>query len=175
MDDTTSGRTTAREPSDPACSRVHRVIADELPDGLVIADEAGRVVLFNRAAARLTSTAAEEAIGKLVADVLPFRDADDRDWWLFVDPYHGLSTRTRHPERSLYLTDGTELLVTVGYVREGERSGPVRRLVISLVTRSASALTVSSMTSFWSSVKRCHFASKVAVKPFTLVSGERSS
>ena len=46
---------------------------------------------------------------------------------------------------------------------------------MSLVTRSASALTVSSMTRFWSSVNRCHLASRVAVKPLTLVSGERSS
>jgi len=113
-----------------------RLLADELPDGLVVADEAGRVIVFNRAAARLTSIAPEEALGKFVSDVLPFRDADERDWWVFVDPYHGLSTRTRHPERSLYLTDGTELLVSVGYVRDhdGRRngSGPVRRLVISL-------------------------------------------
>ena len=107
------------------------LMADELPDGLVVADDAGRVIIFNRAAARLTSIAAEEAVGKFVSDVLPFRDDDDRDWWVFVDPYHGLATRTRHPERSLYLTDGTELLVSVGYVRDG-RGGPVRRLVISL-------------------------------------------
>ncbi len=106
-------------------------MADELPDGLVVADDTGRMVVFNRAAVRLTSIAADEAIGKYVFDVLPFRDEDSRDWWVCVDPYHGLSTRTRHPERSLYLTDGTELLVSVGYVRDG-RSGPVRRLVITL-------------------------------------------
>jgi signal transduction histidine kinase len=106
------------------------LMADELPDGLVVADDAGRVIIFNQAAARLTNVAAEEAVGKFVSDVLPFRD-DGRDWWVFVDPYHGLATRTRHPERSLYLTDGTELLVSVGYVRDG-RGGPVRRLVITL-------------------------------------------
>src|SRR5580704_15936812 len=106
-------------------------MADELPDGLVVADDTGRMVVFNRAAARLTSIAAADAIGKYVFDVLPFRDEDSRDWWVCVDPYHGLSTRARHPERSLYLADGTELLVSVGYVRDG-RSGPVRRLVITL-------------------------------------------
>jgi PAS domain S-box-containing protein len=106
-------------------------MADELPDGLVVADDAGRLVVFNRAAVRLTSIAADEAIGKYVFDVLPFRDEDSRDWWVCVDPYHGLSTRARHPERSLFLADGTELLVSVGYVRDG-RSGPVRRLVITL-------------------------------------------
>jgi signal transduction histidine kinase len=107
------------------------LMADEIPDGLVVADDAGRVIIFNQAAARLTSVAAEDAVGKFVSDVLPFRDDDSRDWWVCVDPYHGLATRTRHPERSLYLTDGTELLVSVGYVRDG-RSGPVRRLVITL-------------------------------------------
>jgi signal transduction histidine kinase len=107
------------------------LMADELPDGLVVADDAGRVIIFNQAAARLTSVAAEEAVGKFVSDVLPFRDDDGRDWWVCVDPYHGLATRTRHPERSLYLNDGTELLVSAGYVRDG-RGGPVRRLVITL-------------------------------------------
>ena len=107
------------------------LMADELPDGLVVADDAGRVIIFNQAAARLTGVAAEEAVGKFVSDVLPFRDEDSRDWWVCVDPYHGLATRTRHPERSLYLTDGTELLVSAGYVRD-RRGGPVRRLVITL-------------------------------------------
>ena len=114
------------------------VFADELPDGVVVADEVGHIVVFNRVAGRLTGLDPAEVIGKFVFDVLPLRDADGRDWWVYADPYHGLPTRTRHPERSLYLTDGTEILVSVGYVRE-ERAkngtrGPraVRRLVISL-------------------------------------------
>ena len=114
------------------------VLADELPDGVVVADEVGRIVVFNRVAARLTGLDPAEVIGKFVFDVLPLRDADGRDWWVYADPYHGLPTRTRHPERSLYLADGTEILVSIGYVREerpkdaarGPR--PVRRLVISL-------------------------------------------
>jgi PAS domain S-box-containing protein len=133
VDGTTTSRSAAGGPGpNGAHGQAHQLIADELPDGLVIADDTGRIVVFNRAAARLTSTAPEDAIGKFVTDVLPFRDADERDWWLFIDPYHGLATRTRHPERSLFLSDGTELLVSVGYVREGERCGAVRRLVISL-------------------------------------------
>ncbi len=93
------------------------VFADELPDGVVVADEVGRIVVFNRAAGRLTGLDPAEVIGKFVFDVLPLRDADSRDWWVYADPYHGLPTRTRHPERSLYLADGTEVLVSVGYVR----------------------------------------------------------
>ena len=98
------------------------VFADELPDGVVVADEDGHIVVFNRVAGRLTGLDPAEVIGKFVFDVLPLRDADGRDWWVYADPYHGLPTRTRHPERSLYLADGTEILVSVGYVR-GARGG----------------------------------------------------
>ena len=117
------------------------VFADELPDGVVVADEVGRIVVFNRVAARLTGLDPAEVIGKFVFDVLPLRDSEGRDWWVYANPYGGLPTRTRHPERSLYLVDGTEILVSIGYVREDRAKGgdkgtrgarPVRRLVISL-------------------------------------------
>ena len=117
------------------------VCADELPDGLVIADHAGRVVLFNRAAARLTGIAAPAALGRDVREVLAFRDAEGVSWWRCIDPYHGLPTRTRHPETALFLPDGTELLVTAGYVRgtagapPGTRAtagGDVQRLMVCL-------------------------------------------
>ena len=112
------------------------IFADELPDGVVVADEVGRIVVFNRAAARLTGLGPAEVDREVRFDVLPLRDDDGRDWWVYADPYHGLPTRTRHPERSLYLPDGTEVLVSIGYVRDA-RPGPgcrpaVRRLVISL-------------------------------------------
>jgi signal transduction histidine kinase len=127
------------------------IFADELPDGVVVADEVGRITVFNRVAARLTGLDPAEVIGKFVFDVLPLRDSDGRDWWVCADPYHGLSTRTRHPEQSLYLAAGTEILVSVGYVRArgawargarggsggGERVRPprdntVQKLVITL-------------------------------------------
>jgi signal transduction histidine kinase len=107
----------------------------------VVADHAGRVAVFNRAAARLTGISAADVLGTDVRHALPLRDADGRCWWMSADPYQGLPTRTRHPEMSLYLHDGTELLVTVGYVRgprcEPEAAyrsgpGPLRHLVISL-------------------------------------------
>jgi PAS domain S-box-containing protein len=115
------------------------VFADELPDGVVVADEVGRIVVFNRVAARLTGLEPAEVIGKFVFDVLPLHDSDGRDWWVYADPYHGLPTRTRHPERSLYLANGTELLVSVGYVRTPKASRgecppglTLQKLVISL-------------------------------------------
>jgi PAS domain S-box-containing protein len=114
------------------------ILADELPDGVVVADEVGRIIVFNRVAARLTGLDPAEVTGKFVFDVLPLCDDDGRDWWVYADPYHGLPTRTRHPERSLCLADGTEVLVSIAYVRERDlnhgasRSCTVRRLVISL-------------------------------------------
>ena len=108
------------------------IFADELPDGVVVADEVGRIIVFNRAAARLTGLDPAEMIGKFVFDVLPLRDSDGSDWWVYADPYHGLSTRTRHPERSLYLAGGTEVLVSIGYVRDRPPELTLRRLVVSL-------------------------------------------
>ncbi|HEY0935074.1 MAG TPA: ATP-binding protein [Trebonia sp.] len=142
------------------------VPVDELPDGLVVADDAGRVVVFNRSAVRLTGIAAEQAVGKYVYDVLPFRDNDDCDWWMFVDPYHGLATRTRHPERSLFLGEGTELLVSVGYVRD-RRSGPVRRLVITLRGAQQRARLERSRAELVSTVAHELRAPLTSVKGFT--------
>jgi PAS domain S-box-containing protein len=133
VDELISSRASSAPPS-----AENTVFADELPDGVVVADEVGRIVVFNRVAARLTGLDPAEVIGKFVFDVLPLRDSEGRDWWVYADPYGGLPTRTRHPERSLYLADGTEILVSIGYVREDRTKGgprgarPVRRLVISL-------------------------------------------
>jgi signal transduction histidine kinase len=142
------------------------MLADELPDGLVVADDAGRVVVFNRAAGRLTGIAAEEATGKYVYDVLPFRDQDSRDWWMCVDPYNGLATRSRHPERSLFLGGGLELLVSVGYVRD-TRSGPVRRLVITLRGAQQRARLERSRAELVSTVAHELRAPLTSVKGFT--------
>jgi PAS domain S-box-containing protein len=144
VDELISSRASSAQPSTE-----NIVFADELPDGVVVADEVGRIVVFNRVAARLTGLDPAEVIGKFVFDVLPLRDSEGRDWWVYADPYGGLPTRTRHPERSLYLADGTEILVSIGYVRGGRGDGQsprqrppgggrpcrdrsVRRLVISL-------------------------------------------
>ena len=131
----------ASVPAQALATAAWHMVPDELPDGLVVADHRGRVAVFNRAAARLTGISAADVLGTDVRQALPLRDADGRCWWMSADPYQGLPTRTRHPEMSLYLHDGTELLVTVGYVRDPRcaaeaayRSGPgpLRHLVISL-------------------------------------------
>jgi signal transduction histidine kinase len=115
--------------------------ADELPDGIVVADQRGRIVVFNKAAERLTGIGATEAVGQPLVQALPLIDHEGRCWWRLSRPYDGLSIRTRHPERSLCLPDGRELLVCVGYVRSPRgrqaaswpcRPGAVRRLTVTL-------------------------------------------
>ncbi|HEY2126420.1 MAG TPA: ATP-binding protein [Streptosporangiaceae bacterium] len=119
------------------------VCPDDLPDGLVIADHVGRIVVFNQAAARLTGIAAQHALGRDIRQLLPLQDSEGHSWWACVDPYRGLSTRTRHPELPLVMPDGTEFLVTLGYVRvpRGKpgvswpgsvQPGAVQRIVVSL-------------------------------------------
>jgi PAS domain S-box-containing protein len=165
-DDAPGAREGGSVPGAVTAAGAAAVPADDLPDGLVVADENGRIITFNRAAARLTSIAAEEAMGKFIFDMLAFRDDDGSDWWMCVDPYHGLATRTRHPERSLYLADGTELLVCVGYARD-RRAGPVRRLVVTLRGAQARARLERSRAELVSTVAHELRSPLTSVKGFT--------
>ncbi|MFB4319377.1 ATP-binding protein [Actinomadura sp. 21ATH] len=103
---------------------------DDLPDGLLVADGDARVITFNAAAERMTGISGAEALGRDFRDVLPLHDAEGRDWWKCLAPYDGLATRIRHPERSLFLPSGCELLVTAAYRRD--RDGRVRRFTVCL-------------------------------------------
>jgi PAS domain S-box-containing protein len=153
------------------------VLADDLPDGLIVADQAGRVAVFNRAAARLTGITPSAALGHDVRQVLPLRDRDDHCWWALTQPYGGLSTRSRHPERSLYLPDGTELLVTVGYVRtprgrrtrddRGPEAGAVRRIVITVRSAQQRARLERSRADLVSTVAHELRSPLTSVKGFT--------
>lgn len=104
--------------------------ADDVPDGIVVADGQGRVVVFNRAAEQITGVDAGSALGKDLAAALPLELLDGRPWWSCAEPYDSLSIVTGHPERNLLLAD-TEVLVSSRYVREQPR-GPVSRVVVSL-------------------------------------------
>jgi len=104
---------------------------DDLPDGLVVADRAGRVVCFNAAAARITGCPSSEALGRPLSTALPLEDLEGHRWWRLTDPYGGLATRTGQPERNLLLPGGREVLVSARYVRTVPR-GPLHRLVVTL-------------------------------------------
>ncbi|MGD9484190.1 ATP-binding protein [Streptomyces sp. TRM70308] len=104
---------------------------DDLPDGLVVADERGRVICFNAAAARITAHSADQALGHRIERVLPLQDLDGRMWWQLTDPYGGLAIRRGQPERNLLLPGGREVLVSATYARV-RPGGPLRRLVVTL-------------------------------------------
>jgi signal transduction histidine kinase len=106
---------------------------DELPDGVVVVDETGSVVVINAAAVRLLGRSVDESIGRDYREVLALTDPTGVDWWACTQPFTGLSTRTGQPERRLVLTtprlELRELLVTARYVRD---EGRVVRLVVCL-------------------------------------------
>ncbi|MEU8595195.1 PAS domain-containing protein, partial [Streptomyces globisporus] len=64
---TTAVRAAAEEPTGPAAGPdglAAGLDPDDLPDGLVVADERGHVTCFNTAATRITATSRAEAIGR---------------------------------------------------------------------------------------------------------------
>jgi signal transduction histidine kinase len=109
---------------------------DELPDGVVIADENGQIIVFNRAATRITGIDAESVLGSQLADALPLEDLEGRSWWRCTDPYGGLAIRSGQPETHLLLPGGRDVLATARFVREGR---VVRRVVVGLRDTSARA------------------------------------
>ncbi|MEV6108240.1 ATP-binding protein [Streptomyces sp. NPDC051940] len=109
---------------------------DDLPDGLVVADETGRVICFNAAAARITASTPAEALGRPVDEALPLEDLKGRRWWTLTDPYGGLAIRSAQPERHLLLPGNREVLVAARYVRQ-HPAGPLHRLVITLRSTEA--------------------------------------
>jgi signal transduction histidine kinase len=103
---------------------------DALPDGVLIADESGSVILLNAAGARLLRRSVDETLGRDYREILPVNDSVGRDWWACTRPYDGLAIRTGQPERRLTLPDERELYVTATYLRE-HQCGPLHRLVVS--------------------------------------------
>ena len=124
----------SQEPGDAASGPCY----DELADGVVIADGEGRVVVFNRAAQRITRRSAAQSVGRGLDEALPLVDLEGRRWWECTNPYGGLRVRTGQPETRLLLPDGRDVLVTARYVRP-ERGGPVARVVVGLRDTSARA------------------------------------
>ncbi|WP_405010472.1 ATP-binding protein [Kitasatospora sp. NBC_01539] len=139
---------------------------DDLPDGLVVAGEDGRVVCFNSAAARLTGRRPEAVLGALLEEALPLEDLDGRRWWKISDPYGGLAIRTGQPERNLLLPGGCEVLVSARYVRE-RPGGPVRRVVVALRGTEARRRTERSHAELIATVAHELRSPLTSVKGFT--------
>ncbi|MFJ2499821.1 MULTISPECIES: ATP-binding protein [unclassified Streptomyces] len=139
---------------------------DDLPDGLVVADETGRVICFNSAAARITAVPRTAALGRALEHALPLEDLKGRRWWTLTDPYGGLATRVGQPERNLLLPGGREVLVSARYVRE-HPTGPVRRVVISLRGTEARRRTERSHAELIATVAHELRSPLTSVKGFT--------
>jgi signal transduction histidine kinase len=139
---------------------------DDLPDGLVIADEDRRVICFNAAAGRITALRPADMIGRPVEHVLPLEDLDGRRWWQLTDPYGGLAIRVGQPERNLLLPGGREVLVSARYVRRQPR-GPVRRLVVTLRGTEARRRTERSHAELIATVAHELRSPLTSVKGFT--------
>jgi PAS domain S-box-containing protein len=116
----------------PTRADIDKRAYDDLPDGVLVADETGRVVVLNPAGQRMIGRSEDEAIGRDYREVLPLVDPQGRDWWACTRPYDGLRTRSRQPERSLTVPlpggDERQLLVTASYARDEQRR--VVRLVV---------------------------------------------
>ena len=139
---------------------------DDLPDGLVVADEHGQVICFNAAAERITAVRAEDALGRRLEKALPLEDLEGRRWWQLTDPYGGLATRVRQPERNLLLPGGREVLVSARYVRD-EPTGPVQRFVVSLRDTEARRRTERSHAELIATVAHELRSPLTSVKGFT--------
>ena len=139
---------------------------DDLPDGLVVADETGRIVCFNAAAGRITAVPAASALGRPLDEALPLEDLKGSRWWALTDPYGGLATRRGQPERNLLLPGGREVLVSARYVR-ARPGGPVRRVVVSLRGTEARRRTERSHAELIATVAHELRSPLTSVKGFT--------
>lgn len=146
---------------------VEQLAVDLLPDGVVVADEHGSVVCFNDPACRLTGLGAADVLGKHVYDVLPFHDPEGRPWWSCTDPYGGLNTRTRQPERYLTLPTGRRLSVTARYVRGDAPARPLLQLVLVLRDDVSAARAERSTADLVSTVAHELRSPLTSVKGFT--------
>jgi len=107
-----------------------QTVVDLLPDGVVVADADGTVVVLSRAAATLLGVPLGST-GRPLEEVLALRDQDGRAWVAHNRPYGGLPTRTAVPEQSWLLPDGTEVLVAARIHRPALHQ-PVERVAVSI-------------------------------------------
>lgn len=115
----------------PAPMDVVSRLSESLPDGLVVADSAGRLVFANSRATQVLRVDLAARLGRPLTEALPLRDIEGNAWWEVTDPWRSPHIVRGHREKLLWTEDGTEVLLTSRYVRE-ERRGPVRRVLSSV-------------------------------------------
>lgn len=103
-----------------------------LPDGVVVADHNGVVVAINATASRIAGVDAAASHGRELSVVLPLVDDEGRSWWAHTDPFDGIQTRTRQPERLLWVAGGKPVFVTASYVRPLGSNTSLRYLVVAI-------------------------------------------
>lgn len=142
---------------------------DDLPDGVVVVDARGAVLLVNPAAERILGASPDSLVGHALAEVLPLEDGQGRDWWECLRPFDGLSTRTRQPEQRLHVArgalQGVELLITAAFVRDEHRG--LKRLVLVLRDDRARERTERSRADLVSTVAHELRSPLTSVKGFT--------
>ena len=101
--------------------------------------------------------------------MLPLVDEQERDWWKCTDPWSGLQTRTRQPERCLQVTGGPlhgrSLLVTASFVRDEDLT--LQRLVLVLRDNRPRERTDRSRADLVSTVAHELRSPLTSVKGFT--------
>ena len=142
---------------------------DDLPDGVLVADSSGAVMVVNPAAERILTTSADALVGRSIDEVLPLDDLQGRDWWACLQPFAGLDTRTRQPEQRLVMREGPlqgrELLVTAAWVRDEHHV--LQRLVVALRDNRARERTDRSRADLVSTVAHELRSPLTSVKGFT--------
>ena len=108
-----------------------RELADALPDGVVVADGDGNVVLVSAMAGRMLGVDPSASVGKPLGDVLALRNTDGQTWLDVNRPYANLRTVIGTPEQAWLLPDGTETLVA-STIRRPRLADDVDQVSISL-------------------------------------------
>lgn len=108
-----------------------QALADVLPDGVVVADAEGTVILVSAPAAQMLGGTTAGLLGRPLNEVLALQDQDANDWFTYNRPYCGLQIRKGIPEQSWTLPDGGEVLVSARLHRSSLRD-PITLVVASI-------------------------------------------
>lgn len=145
---------------------------DDLPDGVLVLDQDGIVVLLNAPGARLLGFDQASAPGRPVREVLPLITRTGEDWWSCIERASRLPRATRQPERLLSVPAAPgngkaadlDLTVAARWVREG---GELRHTVVSFRDTAARVRGERSNADLVSTVAHELRSPLTSVKGFT--------